>query len=481
MKALYPRIALAAALLVYFALALYRLDYPGLHYDEVFFVNGAFGGLDGSFIFARILGWPLYIMPYIGALKSWLYWPVFQAFGVSVESIRIPMVLVGAAGIALFARVAWMLGGPLVSALAAALLVMNPTFVWGMRAELGPVAIEFFLQALGAFAFLQGWGVAAMAGIFLLGLFNKVSFVWWLAGFTAGALLYRPEKKKALISAAGIALLYLPVWRWMFPNEPLSAAPISLADRWQLVSSLWRRVVDGTYFYEAAFDQPQAWHAPANLWMLLLFGGWLYLCWRQRREFRVGWMLGTQVLLTFLLIFCSSRASAYWHVYHLLPWFLLLSAVVLVRLRWLGWAFAGLVLVQSAALTADYLRKPGSRPVNPTFSMAIYDVRDWCLAEGRKCVSVEWGIHNQIFAFGRDSSRSWEFHSRPELKEENHYLAFHDSVRPMRADRRFFFDQAEEKGWDVAEERRFEENGMPVFEVYRVTKKNGPASSRSVP
>src|SRR5579871_442552 len=45
---------------------------------------------------------PLMVMSYVGALKAWLYYPVFAIFGTNVWAVRVPMVLAGAASIWLF-------------------------------------------------------------------------------------------------------------------------------------------------------------------------------------------------------------------------------------------------------------------------------------------------------------------------------------------------------------------------------------------
>ena len=34
------------------------------------------------------------LMSYIGALKAWLYMPIFSVFGVSAETIRVPIVII---------------------------------------------------------------------------------------------------------------------------------------------------------------------------------------------------------------------------------------------------------------------------------------------------------------------------------------------------------------------------------------------------
>ena len=68
------------AIAIYLICSLSYIDKPGLYYDETLFVNVALGNEDGSFIDLeapigpyRI---PVMLMPYIGALKSYFYFPI---------------------------------------------------------------------------------------------------------------------------------------------------------------------------------------------------------------------------------------------------------------------------------------------------------------------------------------------------------------------------------------------------------------------
>ncbi len=57
------RLAVAAAC-VFIFLASYRIELPGLYYDEVAFVNAAQGAPDNTFIYKRLGPVPVLINPY---------------------------------------------------------------------------------------------------------------------------------------------------------------------------------------------------------------------------------------------------------------------------------------------------------------------------------------------------------------------------------------------------------------------------------
>src|SRR5947209_16830245 len=88
-------LAIAAACIFIF-LAAYRIELPGLYYDELAFVNAALGAPDNTFIYMRLGRLPFLVFPYMGALKAWGYYPIFHHFGVSALTIRLPAILLAA-------------------------------------------------------------------------------------------------------------------------------------------------------------------------------------------------------------------------------------------------------------------------------------------------------------------------------------------------------------------------------------------------
>jgi len=50
------------------------LSPPGCHYDELLFGNAALGVVDPhSFLYRTIAGVPVLLMPYVGALKAYIF------------------------------------------------------------------------------------------------------------------------------------------------------------------------------------------------------------------------------------------------------------------------------------------------------------------------------------------------------------------------------------------------------------------------
>ncbi len=198
--------ALALAL-VFFATAAYQIDRPGLHADETLFAQGVWerGAVE---FFTRVFGWrvPLMQMPYLGALKSILYQPIFALAGVSAAAVRLPMLLAGAVTVALTFFLLWRLAGERPAWIGGGLLAVDPTFLFTTRCDWGPVALERLLAVGGVLLFSQG-RFSCGALLFGLTLWNKTTFVWTLFGLTAGLLLCYPVKLRITWLRFVLALL----------------------------------------------------------------------------------------------------------------------------------------------------------------------------------------------------------------------------------------------------------------------------------
>src|SRR5262245_33799423 len=83
---------------IYVGLSVAFINRPGLQYDEVLFSSGALG-LDENFVELRwsVAGhqFPLMLMPFIGAIKAYMYKPIFLLFSPSAATVRLPVIIIG--------------------------------------------------------------------------------------------------------------------------------------------------------------------------------------------------------------------------------------------------------------------------------------------------------------------------------------------------------------------------------------------------
>ena len=183
-------VATTAIIAAWLLSALRLVSKFGFNYDEVFFVNAATDGLtnpsDSLFVRRRLFGFPVLLMDYIGALKAWLYVPIFAAFDPTVWSVRIPNLVFGATGIWISTRTLRGYGATYLRPALALILASAVTPTLLLTFDFGPVAIAFVLQALMLVVLvrvsrlpnhkrLPSLVIGIVAGF--LGVFNKLDFL----------------------------------------------------------------------------------------------------------------------------------------------------------------------------------------------------------------------------------------------------------------------------------------------------------------
>ncbi len=196
---------LVGALLL--GLQLSVLTAPGIQEDEAIFVEPFLRG--ASSVSKRALGIhiPLMSMDYLGALKSWLYWPVFSVWHPGVWSMRLPVCALSLLTLLLFADVARRVAGRRVALAAALLLATDAVYVL-----INVFDMTVCLLLLGTVAFLRllqrGWVGPAflVAG---LALWYKAIFLFPLAAMLLAFPIAYPADVRRALTRKNIALAVL--------------------------------------------------------------------------------------------------------------------------------------------------------------------------------------------------------------------------------------------------------------------------------
>jgi len=224
---------------LYILLGASLIPYAGVQNDEALFSIPLYlfnpKDLSISIFHHRV---PLMVMSYVGTLKTFVYAPILRIFGANVWSVRLPMVLAGAATIYFFYNLAQRAAGTRTAVLGAFLLATDPIFVLTDTFDWGPVALEHFLLVTGCLSLLLFAPSNSMlqlaGGFFFLGLalWNKAVFFWALAGLCFGAIVvFRREVWQRLtptnigVAAAAFLLGALPfvLYNVRQPNATLDA------------------------------------------------------------------------------------------------------------------------------------------------------------------------------------------------------------------------------------------------------------------
>ena len=192
-----PIIIVAGAVLAYVLISLFHIRNPGLYYDESLFVNAALGAPDNDdFVSYRLFGIPLMNFPYVGALKSFVYAPIFAVFGVSLLSIRLPAVLLSAGTIVIIYLLLSRLIPRWIAAVTTAFVAVDTSFILMTRLDEGPIVLMLLLKVVAVYALIRSlqtssWRFFALSLMLLvLGVWDKLNFIWIVAALAPASIVY---------------------------------------------------------------------------------------------------------------------------------------------------------------------------------------------------------------------------------------------------------------------------------------------------
>lgn len=218
------RTPLAAALLVYLALALSLAHVgPGLNYDEALFQVGAvhlltspdrpsFTQTVSSWVPVAGRHWPVMVMPYAGAEGAYLLLPPFWLFGWTPFVPRAAAAVIAAAGLWGLGRLATRVLGPRPAAAAVLALAVHPGLL--SNTVFNDSGLTYWVSALGVLA-LAGrrylgrptpWAAAAVGAACGYGLWVRLNFGWLIAAAALGALAGFGRRALPPLGHAGAAL-----------------------------------------------------------------------------------------------------------------------------------------------------------------------------------------------------------------------------------------------------------------------------------
>jgi len=293
------RCGLAGAVL-FVALCCWILPYPGVQTDEVLFGAAIFHG-GGTREWFRAFGHnvPTMLMPYVGALKTWLYWPIFAVWPPDAWSIRLPMVLLGAGTIYLFARFVQRAYGAAAAWTGVLLLATDTSLVLTTTFDWGPVALQHFLFMLATGAFWRferegRWWLLAL-GAFACGLalWNKALFAWTLMGCGTALCLVFPRR-----------LWQLATWRNLAVAAVFFAGGASLLIRYNVRSH------GGTFAMNEGMRLANISDKPIHVRAMLEGSGLMGYLVQEDNYTTTRWSLLVYVMLAAALLALASRRAA---------------------------------------------------------------------------------------------------------------------------------------------------------------------------
>ena len=428
-----------AAVCVFVFLAAYRIELPGLYYDELAFVNAALGAPDDTFIHMRLGSLPLLVFPYMGALKAWGYAPIFRLFGVSVLTIRLPAILLAAVTLFILYQLMRARLGPVWATIAVWIMAVDPANVFPSRLDWGPTVLTHLFQA-AIFAIWFSyrdkpdlWKPALIFICFGLGFFDRFNFIWLASAFVVGICLCYPDSLKRLwiscprfvrwialivvLIALGAAL-YLILPLLLHFHHASGTHTTSLRGKWSaLLSTLSGQAVAGFIFGDARgiISYVPFWLIVAD-GFLALASLLLPMSNPEARENRKNGLFCFLIaFLIFLQIVITPQAGGPQH-------YLMIFPLPLLAFAFLGksvytllatknfWHLGGFLFGSTAVClfavnihhSAEYLSHFRTNPhYNHRWSPEIYSLSRYINEHGfeaKSIICVDWGLHTQLHA-----------------------------------------------------------------------------------
>src|SRR5256714_1097878 len=433
-----PHVLAIAAACIFVYLASYRIELPGLYMDELDFVNAAQGAPDNSMIHMWLGSVPLFIMPYLGALKAWIYAPIFGLFGVSALTIRLPAILIAAVTLLIFYQLMRAQLGPVWATIGLWIMMVDPANLFPSRLDWGPtVLMHFFQAAIFALWFSyrnkpELWKVALILICFGLGFFDKFNFIWLVLAFVIGISLCYPDSLKNLwvsfprlarrmavitvLIVLGAALYFtLPL---LLHFHPPGAHAVGLQVKWNALLT----TLSGVAVAHFVFGNSSGMIQFTPFWLIVTDCYLAFACLffpmsnEEARENRKdGFFFLVIGLLIFLQIVITPQAGGPHHYSMIFPLPLLAFAFLAKslytqfateNLRRLAALLFGAVavslLVVNVHNTAGYLSHFRTNShYSPRWSPEIYTLSRYVNEHGleaKSVICVDWGLHNQLHA-----------------------------------------------------------------------------------
>jgi len=474
-------------LTVYLLISCWSLPLPGLEYDEVLFANAALGHLDETFITYELklgtLRFPLMLMSYIGALKAYLYFPVFEIFPVSPITVRLPAILIG--GISLLATYLALLrlANRRVALWVGSLIATDPSFIFHTRIDFGPTVLMMLLKTTSLLAlikFCQTRQSSFLAlGSFLIGLgvFDKANFLWYVVGLLFASLVVWRKQLLEYMTVRNLLVcgffLILGSLPFIYYNVATGGEtfkdkillPEDFSASFKTRTALLIETINGSGLYKFANGLKPVgciealtsfWPGTITPWVIvscMVFS----LC-TLRIKPKVADPIGMFFALLAILIVAEiylTRLPVGWHHFMMLwPFHYIALCVFLLqsatRLATRSSITCNLPVVVLACMIASnlivdaiYLRSFSKEGGRGFFSDAIYQLADHALEKSdQRFLLMDWGFSTQLLLLSRGSIKKeelfWELRSagneeqqlsdlRKRAIQPNNLFLFHSS------------------------------------------------------
>lgn len=509
-------------ILLYFLISIINPGVPGVNNDQLMFVNTATLNPDNSFLWKSFKGVPIMIFPYIGALKSYLYMPIFYLFGVNIISIRLPQIIIICLSLFILYRSLTILFNKKIGIITILLLSLDPSLIIYSKTDQGPTVIEFFLKILTFYLMAKylnlkkGYFLFAIFVTLALGIFNKLNFFWFVNSFLISfVIIYykvindnfkKPGKYFPFLLIAGfyffLLRLFLKISREVtlsyrfFSNE---VSPINIYNNLSIFLNNLSDLINGNLFFNKIYG-----YNPSALGIIFSFLTLSFLIFAfiynfkktvfRKLPFSKAYLFTLLIVLTLSIqILMTKRALSAWHVLILYPFLSILMAIGIysilnttknVWIKLLVISFIPITVFFQIWINFIYLKNSSSPTITAEYSTSIYQLINYAKFTKGKFICLDVDICNQLLSFNQETGKYFEkfgymdpdshLQSFREMASNfNHpgdYLYITHSPKFLHISKfqENFFNYLNDNNVERLKIKEFSDGNNIIFEIYRI-------------
>ncbi len=386
------------------------LPYPGIQTDEALFAGilyQPYEPTDSFRAFHHTI--PTMLMSYLGALKTWLYYPVFKLFTPTVWSLRLPMLLLGGMSVWLFTIFLRRLHGERAAWFGGLLLATDPIFLQTTTFDWGPVAIQHFLLLAAGMLLLQQSTRAWCLAFFFIGLalWNKAIAAWTLAGLVLPLIVLFPRAIKDTLTwrRTGLAVAFFALGAFPFIRYNVRKPAATVQENVKITtaelgpkSHLLYETIRGYALMEYLTYEPREPQRWTYIPHALLASMILLLIWPSR----LGWYPIIAGAIAFLLMAITRNAGgAVHHIVLIWPlqYWAIAAAFTAPKISrpTLAWIVVALLTVDNARVVNIYRQALINHGSPGSWNNAIFALAARIKALNPKVVRVyDWGMSDNL-------------------------------------------------------------------------------------
>lgn len=506
---------------LYFLISIIKIEYPGVNNDQLMFVNAATLNPDNKFLWKSFQGIPTMIFPYIGALKSYLYMPIFYLFGVNIWSIRIPHIILTSLSLFFLYKALNISFNRQIAILTILFLGLDPSHIVYSRIDTGPTVIEFFLKVLTIYLFFLYLTTKkeiiflSIYPVLLLGIFNKINFFWFVNAFMVSFLILYGHtfynNFKYLGKLVPVILITIPYYILIrffiklsretalsYKNFANEISFSNVFNNFPIFYNSLIEILSGNLLFHTAYG-----YNPTNfgtffsylILLISLFGLIFFIKNKSiSQSFLKPYFFITLItLLICLQVLLTKRAISAWHTLAIYPFLTILftagayhlytifkSAKIKLTLLFL------LIFILFYQITVNliYISKYSAPTKSIALSSSIYDLIDYARNNHAKFICLDVDICNQLLSLTQQTGKydePFSFLDPPTYQSSfaklasnfNHpdqflYISHGDENSHFPVLKQIFFKYLKNNMVDFMKVKEFKDGASNAFEIYQI-------------